>query len=199
MTLLVVFQVIGTVAFAISGACVAVEHKMDLLGVCTLGMTTAVGGGIIRDLILDVTPPLAFTTPEYALLSILVSVIIFLPGIRRYFRDLNHPLYLLIDSLGLAVFTVVGARAGMMYGKLFLAIFVGVLTGVGGGVMRDLFANKQPDIFRKRFYATASIIGAAVAAALYSRENLSYIAGAGVIVVLRFLAARFCWSLPRAE
>lgn len=197
--ILSVFEIIGTLAFAISGACVGIEYKMDIFGVAMLGMTTAVGGGVFRDLILGVTPPVAFGKPLYALLSIAVSLVVFLPKVRVLFKDLNRPFYIVIDSLGLAAFTVVGVRAGMKFDNAFLSVFVGVLTGVGGGVLRDIFAGKQPDIFRKRFYACASIIGAFITVALWKTGLLiSMTSGAAVVFILRLLAAKYKWNLPRA-
>ena len=200
MTVLLILEIIGTVAFAVSGAIVAIEKEMDIFGVVILGTTTAVGGGIIRDLILGVTPPAAFRDPVYALLAIEVSLIVFFPKINRLFRRKNNIPLLIMDSLGLGVFTVVGVRAGMTSDNLFLAVFVGVLTGVGGGVVRDLFAGNRPYIFIKHFYACASLIGATLTVALWTVDkDIAMVAGATLIILLRFLAARFRWSLPRAH
>jgi len=197
--MLFIFEMVGTIAFAVSGALVAVKKRMDLLGVVVLGMTTAVGGGIVRDLILGVTPPMAFREPVYALTSILVSLLIFLPGVRRRISS-DNSLLLLMDALGLGVFTAVGVQAGMAEGRFFLAVFVGTLTGVGGGVMRDIFAGEQPAIFVRHFYACASIIGAVVCTLLWpAGQVIAMLAGSGVTLVLRLLAARYKWSLPKAE
>lgn len=197
--MLFVFELIGTVAFAVSGALVAVKKKMDLLGVAVLGMTTAVGGGIFRDLILGVTPPMAFREPVYALTAIGVSLLIFIPGLRRKLRSDNR-LLLVMDSLGLGVFTAVGVQAGMGEGRFFLAVFVGTLTGVGGGVLRDIFAGEKPAIFVRHFYACASIIGAVLCALLWKLGEIpAMLSGASVTLVLRLLAAKYRWSLPRAE
>ena len=150
MTLFVAFEILGTIAFAVSGAVVAISKKMDIFGVAILGMTTAVGGGILRDLILGITPPAAFQSPGYALTSIAVSMLVFLPPVRRLLHW-NEKLYdtalLLFDAIGLGIFTVIGVQtAYIATGELnaFLAIFVGVVTGCGGGVMRDVFAG-SPD------------------------------------------------------
>jgi uncharacterized membrane protein YeiH len=205
--MLFVLEIIGTVAFAVSGAMVAAEKKMDIFGVIILGMTTAVGGGILRDIILGSTPPAAFCNPVYALVSILVSIIVFLPSVRRSFQK-NSRLYelgmLWMDSIGLGVFTVIGiqvafsSEAGYNY---FLAIFVGVVTGVGGGILRDLFAGDTPYIFVRHFYASASLGGALVCALCWQfcGGTFSMIAGAVLTVVLRLLAAHYHWSLPKAR
>lgn len=200
MTMQAVFvlEIIGTIAFAVSGALVAIEKKMDIFGVAILGMTTAVMGGIIRDLILDVTPPMAFREPVYALLAIGVSIIVFIPVVRRNLRRLENIL-MIMDAIGLAVFTVIGVKAGQAFDNLFLSVFVGTLTGVGGGVLRDLFAGNRPYIFVKHFYACASILGALTTALLWDVNNvLAMILGAVLIFILRILAARYKWSLPRA-
>lgn len=200
MTAIFIFELIGTVAFAVSGACVAIAKKMDILGVAVLGMTTAVGGGIIRDLILGITPPTAFQEPVYALLAVAVSLVVFIPKIRSLVSGQNNIVLLMMDSVGLAVFTVVGVRAGIPYENSFLAVFVGTLTGVGGGVLRDLFAGDRPYVFIKHFYACASLIGAVVTVLLWRfGEEISMLCGAVVVLVLRLLAARYRWSLPKAQ
>ncbi|MBR6965402.1 TRIC cation channel family protein [Candidatus Saccharibacteria bacterium] len=194
-------ELIGTIAFAISGALVAIDKKMDILGVAILGMTTAVGGGIVRDIILGNFPPAAFQNPFNALLAIAVSLIIFFPFVRRVFgfRKTRKGI-LLMDAIGLAVFTMLGLRAGFRYDNFFLAVFVGVVTGVGGGVMRDVFAGERPQIFTKYFYASAAIIGANIAGLLWSVNHIAAMTtGVVVIVVLRLLAAKFHWSLPHAK
>jgi len=204
-SLVFVLEIIGTVAFAISGATVGMRRNMDMLGVIILGMTTAVGGGVIRDLILGITPPATFRNPVYAIVAILVSIIIFLPQVRR-FTDKKHPvldvMLLIVDSVGLGVFTVVGIRAAHTASSeytAFLLVFVGVITGVGGGVIRDVMAGTTPYIFLKHFYACASLIGAVICIVLWQPlgESAAMISGAVSVVILRLLAARFRWSLPK--
>lgn len=201
-----ILEMIGTVAFAFSGAMVAVNKKMDIFGVAILGMTTAVGGGIVRDLILDVAPPAAFRMPVYAVTAIAVSILAFSRSVRAMIHNREKAadeVMLLMDSVGLGVFTVVGIeKAFELYPEknIFLALFVGVVTGVGGGVMRDLFAGDQPSIFVKHFYATASIIGAIVCVGLWhvAGSELALAVGAITVTVLRLLAARYHWNLPKA-
>lgn len=193
-------EILGTIAFAVSGAYTAIEKKMDIFGVAILGTTTAVGGGIIRDVILNSFPPVAFKEPSYAVIAVIVSLILFLPKIRPIFKTKAGTRILLVaDSLGLGIFTVVGVLAGLPYNNRFLAVFLGVVTGVGGGVIRDLFAGNTPYIFVKHIYACASFIGALVM--LFSRSlgyDKAMILGAGVIFILRLLAAKYKWNLPRA-
>ena len=193
-----ILELIGTVAFALSGAMLGVRKKMDLLGVVILGMTTAVGGGIIRDLILGITPPMAFRHPVYALLAVGVSLLTFLPGISGWI-NLNSAPVMVMDAVGLGIFTVIGVQAAADFDNVFLSVFVGTLTGVGGGVLRDLFAGDQPSIFVRHFYACASIAGALVCALVWGlNADLAMSLGAATVIVLRILAAKHKWNLPRA-
>jgi len=207
-TFVFIMELVGTVAFASAGAMVAVEKEMDVLGVCVLGMTTAVGGGMIRDLILGVNPPVMFQNPVYALVAIAFSLLVFV--VAYYNHKLRESklyiaydrLMMICDSLGLAIFTVVGVNAAlnMEYETTtFLQIFVGVLTGVGGGVLRDVMAGNTPYIFVKHVYASASIIGAVVTIVLmhFFGELVGMVAGAVIVFIVRILAAYFKWNLPR--
>ena len=192
------FEIIGTVAFAISGAAVGIRTQMDVFGVVILGMTTAVGGGIIRDLILNITPPTAFRQPIYAAVAILVSALIFLPSVRSRVNT-NSRLQIVIDAIGLGTFTVAGVKAGMVFDNMFLSVFVGTVTGVGGGVLRDIFAADKPTIFVKQFYACASIIGAICCVIVWDiGQNIAMLTGAAIIIILRLLAAGYRWNLPHA-
>ena len=194
--LVIILEIVGTVAFAISGVIAAMQKKMDIFGIMILGLTTAVGGGILRDLLLNITPPAVFTDPLYAVTAIVTALVMFIPHVAKYVSKAEKRL-LVMDSIGLSVFTVLGVHTGMSTGNPYLAVFVGVLTGVGGGVIRDLFTGERPYIFVKHFYACASIIGAIVAAALWSVDVfVAMSVGAIVIFALRICAAIFRWSLP---
>ena len=199
------FELIGAVAFAISGAALGIRKEMDLFGVAMMGMTTAVGGGILRDVMLGQTPPAALRDPTQALVAIAVSVLVFY--IWRWRKTELHNRYadavlLVADSIGLGIFSVHGAavavRAGLG-GNVFLTLLVGMLTGVGGGVLRDLCCMERPYIFTKHIYACASLAGAAACMLLWSAgENLALLTGCALTVVLRLCAAVFRWSLPKA-
>ena len=204
-----IIEIIGTIAFASSGAMVGIKKQMDLLGVCVLGMTTAVGGGMIRDLILGVTPPVMFQNPTYALIAIAFSVLVFC-GLYFFQNKLTQSrvqgvydkLMMIFDSLGLGLFTVVGVTTAINIGYEttgFLQIFVGVLTGVGGGVLRDIMAGNTPYIFVKHVYASASILGAIVCVLVerWFGELPAMLIGAAVVFVIRILAAHYKWNLPR--
>ena len=205
--IIIIIELVGTVAFAVSGAMSGLKKNMDIFGIAILGLTTAVGGGIIRDLVLGITPPSAFRNPIYAITAIATALIVFLPAVRHFIARetrIYDMALLIMDSLGLGIFTVVGVRTAFEAGmddNLFLQIFVGVVTGVGGGVLRDMMAGDRPYIFVKHFYACASIIGAIVCSILwkFTGEATAMFVGAAVIVVLRFLAAHYRWSLPKAK
>lgn len=202
-----VLELIGTVAFAASGALTAMKKHMDLLGVIVLGIVTAVGGGILRDLILGITPPLAFRDPTNVLIALLTSVILFIPWARhRLFRRelLFDRTLFLMDSVGLGVFTVMGifnALDASPERSTFLLVFVGVLTGVGGGVLRDLLAGNMPYILVKHIYACASLGGALCCVLLRRILPLSaaMLIGMALVLLIRILAAHYRWNLPRAD
>lgn len=204
---LLILEIIGTVAFAVSGAMTGLSKKMDIFGVVILGLTTAVGGGAIRDIILGLTPPAMFTNPIYAAVAAVVSVIVFLPAVRRWLTAYSRAsdlVMLVMDSLGLGVFTVVGiqrAYTATDHRGFFLLVFVGVVSGVGGGLMRDVMAGNTPYIFVKHVYASASILGAILCVALWQPlgATAAMILGAAVILAVRLLAAHYHWSLPKAE
>ena len=205
--LMITLELLGTVAFAVSGAVTALRRKMDLFGVCILGLTAAVGGGVIRDLILGNTPPITFREPVYALTAIGVSLFVFLKPVRDYLMGnhrVSHLLLLFSDTLGLAVFTVSGIQVAFSLERndsLFLLVFVGVVTGVGGGVLRDMMAGNTPYIFVKHVYASAALAGALLCAWLWAPlcPAAAMLAGAGLIILIRLLSAHYHWSLPRPD
>ena len=206
-TFVLILELIGTVAFAVSGAVVAIRKRMDVFGVAILALTTAVGGGMIRDVLLGVTPPATFRDPVYALTAILVSLIVFIKPVRHYLTG-THKAYqqtmLAMDSLGLGVFTAVGvslAYAAQPETGMFLPVFTGVLSGVGGGVLRDVMAGDTPYIFIKHIYACASLAGALVCVLLRGVIGQAYamICGAALVVIIRILSATYRWNLPRAD
>lgn len=210
-TILFVLEIIGTIAFAITGVITAFEKKLDILGAIVLGAVTAVGGGILRDIMLGYLPPSAFRHPVYALTAIAASIAVFVLAyflgekIKAHF-DVYSQVINIFDSIGLAVFTVAGVNSSYEHGfgeNAFLTIFVAVLTGVGGGVMRDMMVGKVPKILRKRIYALAVIIGAGIYYILIyfnlCSEILAVIIGAGSVLLIRILATVFHWNLPRIK
>lgn len=207
--LILLTELLGTIAFAFSGAMTAVEKQMDLFGVLVLGSITAVGGGLVRDMILGISPPALFVQPVYICTATMTALLVFLIIYRRHKlfpkRSPQNYLRLLdfLDAIGLGAFTVVGVNSAVVagYSSAFLLIFVGVLTGVGGGILRDIMAGVTPTVLRKRVYAIASLVGAVLY--VYGQPLVGHNAGmavsAAVIVVIRQLAARYRWDLPVAR
>ena len=193
-----IFEMIGTIAFAASGAMVAIEQKMDILGVAILGVTTAIGGGIIRDVLIGKTPPTSLNDPKYALVAVITALIVFIPYIRERL-DMDHKGIVLLDAIGLGMFTVIGCNTAIPFNNMFLQVLLGVMTGVGGGVLRDMFATQKPMIFVKHFYAMASILGAILYSWLlnYNEQFAAYFSMA-FIVVIRMFAAKYKWHLPKS-
>ena len=205
-TLFTVLEAVGTVAF-VSGATVALQRRLDVFGVMLLGLTTALGGGCIRDLLLGRTPPVMFSQPLYAIVAIATSLIVFLLAWYWRIGFFGHMVLIdrvnnIFDALGLGVFTVIGVRAGVAAGygeNAFLCVFLGLLTGVGGGVLRDMMSREIPMVLCRRVYAIASIIGGAAYFLLRTPLQESTAALTGVILVfaIRMLATHYRWSLPR--
>lgn len=206
-TLFTVLEAVGTVAFAVSGATVALQRRLDVFGVMLLGLTTALGGGCIRDLLLGRTPPVMFSQPLYAIVAIATSLIVFLLAWYWRIGFFGHMVLIdrvnnIFDALGRGVFTVIGVRAGVAAGygeNAFLCVFLGLLTGVGGGVLRDMMSREIPMVLCRRVYAIASIIGGAAYFLLRTPLQESTAALTGVILVfaIRMLATHYRWSLPR--
>ena len=202
-----IFELLGTVAFAVSGAMEGVRHKMDLFGVTMLGLVTAIGGGVLRDLMIGQIPPRVFLNSRCAVLAILVALAVFIilkltqERKPRAFAQLRERLYFLSDTLGLAAFTVLGIESAGPGRNTGLLLFVGMITGVGGGVMRDVLAGSVPSIFRKHIYAVASLTGA-LADVLLMRilpAEIAMLAGFGVVALIRIVAAHYKWNLPHID
>ncbi|RAV06505.1 trimeric intracellular cation channel family protein [Paenibacillus sp. YN15] len=159
MQLIEVFIYLGIVAAGISGAVIGIQKEMDLFGVTSLCVATSLGGGIVRDLLIGVIPPVAFVEPKYFVSSLAAGLLtwVFYPYISRF-----NNLLMVSDAVGLGVFTAVGAKAalGLGYDEPFIILSMGLITGIGGGVVRDLFSREIPYVFRKEVYAVASILGA---------------------------------------
>lgn len=201
-------EMAGTVAFAASGAMVGVERNMDIFGVSVLGVVTAVGGGMIRDIVLGIIPPNVFTNPVYALVATITSCVVFLAFywkrqlLEGHMRLTYDRVMLVMDSIGLGIFTVVGVNTGIRSGymdNVFLLVFLGTITGVGGGLMRDMMAGVPPYIFVKHIYVCASIVGAVVCVYMnrFVGNVEAMMVACFVIILIRYLAAHYRWNLPR--
>ena len=204
-TVLLWIEYLGTVAFAISGAVVGIRKHMDIFGVCILGLCTATGGGLIRDIILHVMPASVFRDPIFAIIALISAAVVFLPPVKKLVLTQSHTGELILfwaDTLGLAAFTVSGLRTAVSVypeGGTFLFCFLSVITAVGGGMLRDMMAQEIPAIFVKKVYAVASLAGALCSVLLWSLSPMwAYLCGAVLVVVIRFLAMHYHWHLPRA-
>ena len=213
-TLFFIVEILGTIAFAVSGAATAIDRKLDVFGVMILGCVTACGGGILRDMILGQTPPMSFINPVYLTTAAISAVLVFVYTKYRHKRitdvhsfgklrlDLDMPLNV-IDAAGLGLFAVIGVQNTVNAGygdNRFFCIFLGACTGVGGGMLRDMMSSTTPAIFRKHIYAIASIIGAIVYYLLMDLNRGAAIVVTTVLVtVLRVLATVYRWSLPKIQ
>lgn len=209
LSLLFFVEAVGTIAFASSGAMVAIKKQLDLLGVIVLGVTTAVGGGMLRDIIIGNVPPALFKDPIYVLLAFITVMLLFITVrmnqkfISGRYMETFEKVMNIFDAIGLGAFTVVGIDTAVLagYGDYhFLIVFLGVITGVGGGILRDIMAGQTPYVLKKHIYACASIAGALLYAGLMNHinEDIAMLAGAAAVIVIRLLATRFCWNLPTA-
>lgn len=169
MILLNLFIFIGIIASAISGALLGVRKQFDFFGIIVLGIATALGGGIIRDILIGYTPPVAFRQPVYVFAATVAALTVMF--FHRKFVSRSNAI-LFFDAIGLAVFTAVGSNIALQQeiSSTFIAVTIGVITGVGGGILRDMLAQEIPLIFKKEVYATASAAGALALA--YSRHFL---------------------------
>ena len=195
-----ILDLFGTMAFAVTGAFKAIEHKSDIVGILLLATITGVAGGTIRDVIMGQFPN-SLSDPVYVIITILSGVAIFFlySHLKKHWN-----LFLKFDAIGLGVFTIIGATfAYNLVGLNFLAIMLaGILTAVGGGILRDVFVTQVPIVFVKEFYISASFIGVVVfyftlyfGGELYSATIL----GISLTTTLRLIAMKFNWNLPRAK
>ncbi|WP_333682850.1 trimeric intracellular cation channel family protein [Pontibaca methylaminivorans] len=187
----------GTFVFAISGGVAAVRRRMDVFGVLVLAFVAGNTGGITRDLLIGATPPAAISTWHYVAMSVLAGLLVFLwcPPIAR----LQHPVQW-FDALGLAFFAVAGTEKALDFGlSPVMAALLGMVTGIGGGMLRDVLANDIPVVLRSDFYALAALAGAAVVAGGHAAgvpPLLPAALGATLCFALRFGAIRYGWHLP---
>ena len=205
-----VTEAVGVAACSISGSMIAIKRKLDAFGVVIIGCITAVGGGFIRDITIGIAPPAVFSSEYILPLAALVSVVTFA---AVYFY---HNTYTLVnnranniinifDAIGLGAFTIIGteaARRAGFYENMLLAVTLGTITGVGGGVLRDIMTNVTPYVFRKHIYAIASIIGSVIyyLADMAGAERLfSVVASLAVVITIRILASKYRWSMPMID
>lgn len=206
----VIFDIMGTIAFAVSGAMVAIERRMDIFGIIVLAALTAVGGGMVRDVLAGITPPMALCNVTDFMLSIIIAI---LASLAYSFWPFSPPnqrfmfgVYNMFDTVGLASFTITGMLTGLAKetgNPYVLPVLLGVITAVGGGILRDLMAHRMPAVLYKDVYATAALLGAVVSCALQDYLDIITMSWICFVLVisLRFSALRFGWHLfhPRAN
>ena len=196
-----ILDLFGTMAFAVTGAFKAIESKADIVGIVILATITGVAGGTIRDIVLGKFPPNSIVDPTYVIITVATGVVLFF----LYTKLKKHwNVFLKFDAIGLGVFTVIGATfAYNIFGLNFLAmVLAGMLTAVGGGILRDVFVNQVPIVFVKELYALASFVGVvifylilAVGADLY----VASIVGIALVTGLRLVAMKYNWNLPKVK
>lgn len=193
-----VLDLFGTMAFAVTGAFKAIEHRSDIVGIIILATITGVAGGVLRDVVFGRIPPVAIVNPLYVVITVVTGVAMF-----YLYRSLKKHwnLFLKFDAIGLGVFTIIGATfAYNLFGLNFLAMaFAGVLTAVGGGILRDVFVNEMPIVFVKELYATASFVGVVIFFGLLAAGtslNVAAIPSIVAVTALRLLAMKYNWNLP---
>ena len=196
-----VLDLFGTMAFAVTGAFKAIEHKADIVGIIILATITGVAGGTIRDVVFGKTLPNSLIDPTYVIITVISAIVLFL----LYSKMKKHwNVFLKFDAVGLGVFTVIGATfAYNLFGMNFLVIVLsGMLTAIGGGILRDVFVNQTPIVFVKELYASASFIGAVIFYFTLLITNEVYAAtiiGIALTTGLRLVAMKYNWNLPKVR
>ncbi len=205
-----IVEILGTVAFATSGAMVAINKRVDIFGVLVLSSITALGGGCIRDILIGTLPPRMFSDYRYVAVAVTVSLFVFV--VAYAFRNQYQKSQKIVDSVnnvfdavGLGIFTVTGVQVAIESGfkmNSILAVCLGVITGIGGGVLRDVMLREIPFVLKKRIYALASIAGGVVYYNMYLggvSRTLSIIVAVAVTFVIRLLATIFKLNLPKVK
>jgi len=190
-------DLLGTVAFATSGALVAMSKKFDPFGVFIVAFVTALGGGTLRDILIGRTP-VTWMHENYYVYTVLITVVLAIL-FRNKIKYLSKSLFL-FDTIGLGIFTITGTQIGVDANfNPIISISLGTMTGVFGGVIRDILCNKIPVIFREEIYATAAIIGAITFLFLNNLDlniNITYVFTILIVIVIRLVAVKFHLSLP---
>ncbi len=192
-----VIDILGTIAFAVSGVLVAMEKKLDIFGVFIIAFVTAVGGGTLRDMLIGSNP--VFWMRDYSYISIITGTVVFAVLFAKHLHNFRKTL-LVFDAIGIGLFTMVGVEKGLAYDLLpIMCIALGTVTACFGGVIRDILCNQIPAVFSKEIYATPCILGGIVYFILMRlpfEDAYAYSIAIMVIIVVRLLALRFGISLP---
>jgi uncharacterized membrane protein YeiH len=198
--LLIVLELVGIAVFAASGALAAVRARLDVFGVIVLALTTALGGGVIRDVLLGVHPPSSLTKWPYLLVPAVTGLLVFWfhPHVARLRRAVQ-----LLDAIGLGLFVTGGTSTALALGApAYTACLIGMTTGIGGGALRDVLLREIPLVLRKEIYAVAALLGGVVVAGgSYSGlpEAPVALVGSALVVTVRLLALWRKWNAPVAH
>ncbi len=207
--LILILELFGTAAFSVSGAMAAIHRKLDLFGVIFCACITALGGGVLRDMLLGILPPKMFTNYLYLAVAGAAALITFLLAKPVIEAEKNsRSIFIagfIFDTAGLCVFTIIGMNIAISSGYFsnpFFVVFLGMTTGCGGGILRDILLRRIPLVFSKHVYAVASILGGIIYMLLLSLTSVSDTAAIAIsmdaIFLIRSLAAYFRWNLPKA-
>lgn len=193
-----IVEIFGTISFAMSGAFAAMQKRFDPFGVFIIAFVTSVGGGTVRDILLDVP---VFWMRDMMMVSAIFagSVLAF---VVKYFKTSFKVTLFIFDSLGLGLFTIIGIQKGLNANlHPVICLTLGTITGCFGGIIRDIFLNRIPLIFRKEIYATACILGGGVFLMLVKFTSFSYVfvqvSTIALIVIIRTLAVKYHWQMPK--
>lgn len=208
--IILLVEIVGIVAFAVSGSVVAIERGLDIFGVALIGVLTALGGGVIRDIILGIFPPIMFTYKIYTVTAVIASLLVFIIAFvdkDRFYRNVEKidRTVNVFDAVGIGLFAVTAVQRCIQHGygdNAFLCIFMAMTTCIGGGIIRDLLCQRLPAVLRKRIYALATIAGGALYYYLFKYgcdRDVAMIIGAGTTIAIRLLATKFKWNMPRIE
>ncbi len=203
-------EIIGIVAFAVSGAVVAIDKGLDVFGVALIGVLTALGGGVIRDVILGIFPPIMFTYKIYTVAAVIAALIVFIIAYKDkqlFYSNVDRidSIVNIFDAVGIGVFAVTSVQRCIQHGygnNAFLCIFMAMTTCIGGSIIRDLLCQKLPAVLRKRIYALATIAGGAAYYYMFMYgvdRELSMVIGSGITISIRLLATKYKWNMPRIE
>lgn len=206
--IITIMEIIGTIAFAISGALAAIGARLDIFGVVFIGCITAVGGGVVRDLLLGINPPTIFTEFSIFFCAMITSILVFIVAYinrKRFdvFKEKIEHINNSFDAIGLAAFTIIGSEVGCTHGfsnNCFIIIVIGMITGAGGGVLRDILIDSTPYVFKKHVYAVASILGSLLFFIMRKYvKNVVLISMLPMflIIIIRILATKYRWGLPK--
>lgn len=199
-TLLLAFDLVGTFVFALSGGTLAVRQRLDLFGVLVLSCAAAVSGGIVRDVLIGAHPPASLADWRYLVVAMVAGLVTF--RWHGVIERLRNPVQL-FDAAGLALFAVLGTGKALAFGlSPFAATLLGMVSGIGGGIARDLLVARVPVVLQAELYAIAALVGGgvvALAAALGWPQPPAMLAGAVACFGLRWMALRHGWQLPVAR